>query len=55
VIDACYNGQSINDSEAMFLAGAAREFSMEKFISGMVTGGNNTPDFLKFLISILKS
>jgi hypothetical protein len=38
VIDACHSGQSVNGSEAMFLAGAVREFSMEKFISGMVTG-----------------
>ena len=41
VIDACHSGQSVNGSEAMFLAGAAREFSMEKFISGMVTGGSS--------------
>jgi len=38
VIDACHSGQSVNGSEAMFLAGTPREFSMDKFISGMVSG-----------------
>ena len=40
VIDACHSGQSVNGTEAMFLAGTPREFSMEKFISGMVSGNS---------------
>ena len=41
VIDACHSGQSVDGSEAMFLAGTKRPFSVDQFIEGITQGSSS--------------